>query len=83
MNSFRIYFNGQAITACQGQNLAFALWEAGIHTLRHSVRVAEPRGLFCGMGVCQECVVWMDGRRVEACMTPVKPELQASSDAQA
>jgi aerobic-type carbon monoxide dehydrogenase small subunit (CoxS/CutS family) len=80
MNSFRIYFDGQPITACPGQTLAFALWRAGIRTLRRSVSVAEPRGIFCGMGVCQECVVWMNGRRVEACMIPVKPDLRAGSD---
>ncbi len=35
-------------------------------------RRAEPRGLFCGMGVCFDCLVTVDGRPgVRACMTPV------------
>ena len=26
---------------------------------------------FCGMGACYECLVLIDGRRTQACLTPV------------
>jgi len=33
-----------------------------------------PRGLFCGMGICFDCLVTVDGRpNVRACMTTVQP----------
>jgi len=48
-----------------------ALTAAGIRTLRTNVR-GEPRGVFCGMGVCYDCLVRIDGRASQrACMTKV------------
>lgn len=32
----------------------------------------HPRGLYCGMGVCFECTVTVDGRVVRSCLTPVR-----------
>lgn len=41
--------------------------------LRLSHRSGEPRAMFCGMGVCFDCLVVIDGvRDVRACMTTVK-----------
>ena len=31
----------------------------------------SPRGLYCGIGVCQECRVVVDGEVVRSCVTPV------------
>jgi aerobic-type carbon monoxide dehydrogenase small subunit (CoxS/CutS family) len=78
MKELRFYFNGRAVTAVEGQTVAMALWAAGIRVLRTSARCSEPRGLFCGMGVCQECVVWIDGQLRESCMALVRPELSVS-----
>jgi hypothetical protein len=39
-------------------------------TRRFVGRCAAPRGLFCGMGVCFDCLVTVDGRSgVRACIT--------------
>jgi hypothetical protein len=35
----------------------------------------EPRAPFCGMGVCQECRVTVNGRRVLACQTECQPDM--------
>jgi sarcosine oxidase subunit alpha len=40
--------------------------------LRDSPRTGEPRGAFCFMGACQECLVHVDGMPRQACMTPVR-----------
>jgi predicted molibdopterin-dependent oxidoreductase YjgC len=72
--SFR--FDGQRIRAFEGESVACALFAAGIRTLRQSPRTEMPRGLFCLMGSCQECVVWVDGRRVAACQEPVREGLE-------
>ena len=53
-------FEGQALSARRGETLAAALSAAGIRELRLT-RSGEPRGIFCGMGVCQECLVVIDG----------------------
>ena len=52
--------------------MAAALTAAGVTALRRS-RGGEARGIFCGMGVCHECLVTVDGRPGQrACMTGVR-----------
>lgn len=46
---------------------------AGIIVLRIS-RLGEPRGIYCGMGYCHECLVTVDGTsNVLACLTDARP----------
>jgi predicted molibdopterin-dependent oxidoreductase YjgC len=65
-----ITVDGRAVRAFAGESIATALLAAGIRRLRSSPGGA-PRGLFCGMGVCQECVVEVDGATVPACQARV------------
>lgn len=66
-----IIFEGLSIAARRGETIAAALSAAGELTLRETKHGAR-RGLFCGMGVCQECRVVVDGRHgVRACMTRI------------
>ena len=68
-----ILFNGSRVQAFEGQTIGAALWGAGHRQLRRTSRRNEPRGLFCGMGVCFDCLVRVDGRdNVQACLTPVR-----------
>ena len=61
-------FDGEPVAAKPGQSVAAALTEAGILGLRRTTG-GHDRGIFCGMGVCQECLVTVDGQRnVRACM---------------
>jgi predicted molibdopterin-dependent oxidoreductase YjgC len=69
-------FDGRRVTARPGQSVAMALWDAGIRALRESPLDAAPRGVFCAIGVCQECVVVIDGVRRPACTTLVRPGLK-------
>lgn len=63
-------FDGAPINFGQGQSVAAALTEAGHRALRHTAKGAS-RGMFCGMGVCQDCLVTIDGiPNQRACMTP-------------
>lgn len=66
-----ITVDGKPLCAYPGESLAAALLAGGTHTLRSSPRTRQARGAFCFMGVCQECLVYLDGRRVLACQTPV------------
>lgn len=57
----------------EGEPIAAALAAAGIADLRSSHRFHEPRGIFCGIGQCQECVMVVDGRpNIRTCVTPLK-----------
>jgi aerobic-type carbon monoxide dehydrogenase small subunit (CoxS/CutS family) len=69
-----IYIDGTEVRAFLGETVAAAAIAAGFRALRSSLRVREPRGLFCGIGVCFECLITVDGAvGVRACMTPVAP----------
>jgi predicted molibdopterin-dependent oxidoreductase YjgC len=63
--------DGQPLRAPAGQSIAAVLLGAGRQTLRESPVRGSPRGLYCGIGVCQECRVRADGEIVRACVTPV------------
>lgn len=75
--SFR--FDGEMLTAREGETLAAALYAQGRRTLRMNRDDGGPRGAFCFMGVCQECVVSIDGRLTEACRTLVHDGLVVES----
>jgi predicted molibdopterin-dependent oxidoreductase YjgC len=65
------FFDGQPVSARVGESVAAALFASGMKTLRTSPRECAPRGMFCLMGSCQECLVMVDARRVRACRTAV------------
>lgn len=52
--------DGRAVEAAADSSLASALLAAGVTAFRRSVG-GEPRGPVCGMGVCFECRVTVDG----------------------
>ncbi|WP_243741055.1 (2Fe-2S)-binding protein [Streptomyces sp. 8K308] len=55
-----------------GQTVAAVLVGAGTWALRRNPVTGEARGPFCGMGVCLECEVTVDGRAaVRACLEHV------------
>lgn len=63
-----ISFEGRAVAARPGQSLGAALAASGEHALRYTSQ-GDCRGLFCGMGVCQDCLVTVDGvPNQRACM---------------
>ena len=71
MSDVTITFEGAPLSARPGESVAAALAGNGVLTLRQTRSGAE-RGMFCGMGVCQECLVEVDGRpNQRACMTKV------------
>jgi thioredoxin reductase len=72
MTNIVFQFEGREITAREGESLAAALTQAGVRAFRETAKDAE-RGIFCGMGVCQDCLVNVDGTpNRRACMTPVE-----------
>ncbi|MDO9404193.1 MAG: (2Fe-2S)-binding protein [Polaromonas sp.] len=63
--------DGQPVEAFEGESVAAALYATGRRELRHSPRSDLPRGLFCLMGSCQECLVWSGVRKLPSCQLPV------------
>jgi sarcosine oxidase subunit alpha len=72
----RIRVDGQPLEVAAGTSLLAALWNAGVRVVRTSV-AGEPRGPLCGMGVCMECRVTVDGRpQRRACLETVREGLE-------
>jgi predicted molibdopterin-dependent oxidoreductase YjgC len=68
-----ITVDGAALEAREGESIAAALLASGHRATRWTARTGEPRGYFCGMGVCHDCLVVVDGLpNVRACMTPAR-----------
>ncbi len=68
----RLSVDGETILAYEGETVATALLTAGHRAFRHTV-AGEPRGIFCGIGVCYDCLVGIDGLgNVRACVTRVR-----------
>jgi len=75
----RFQFNERVIGALQGETIAAALSAAGVTTFRHTPTGA-PRGLFCGMGACFDCIVTLDGRIGQrACLTQAADGMTVAS----
>jgi glycine/D-amino acid oxidase-like deaminating enzyme len=78
-----IHFDGRPIAALEGETIAAALSAAGIVAFRRTASDA-PRGLYCGMGACFDCVVTVDGRIGQrACLTRVADGMQVTGAAPA
>ena len=53
--------------------MAAALTAAGVRSWRTTRRGQQPRGLFCGIGACFDCLLTIDGRPAQrACLVPVR-----------
>jgi NADPH-dependent 2,4-dienoyl-CoA reductase/sulfur reductase-like enzyme len=64
--------DGRRLDAPVGHTVAAALTAAGIRAFRRTTR-DEPRGVFCGMGVCFDCLVTIDGvPHQRACMSELR-----------
>ena len=73
MSTVTITFAGRTLQARDGQSVAAALTAAGVRAWRTTRRGARPRGLFCGIGVCFDCLLTIDGRPAQrACLVPVR-----------
>jgi len=68
-----IYVDGKKMTARNGEMIAAALIANGKEIFRYTNDRHEPRGLYCGIGRCTDCVMIVDGiPNVRTCVTPVE-----------
>ena len=71
--------NGATVSVPSGATVAVAVAMAG-QTCRKSV-TGEPRGVLCGMGICFECRVVINGRaHSRSCQILCEPGMEVSTD---
>ena len=75
-------FNGTPLEAAPGQSVGAALTANGITAWRSTRKGGRPRGLFCGIGVCFDCLLTVDGAANQrACLVEVREGLEVDGSA--
>ena len=75
-----IEVDGERIEARAGEPLAAALMAAGKTVFRHTQERREPRGIFCAIGRCTDCMMVVDGvPNVRTCVTPVRAGMRVET----
>ena len=68
-----IEVDGKKIKAKRGEMIIAALLANNIRINRYTLKKKEPRGIFCGIGQCTDCVMVVNGKpNVRTCITPVE-----------
>jgi predicted molibdopterin-dependent oxidoreductase YjgC len=74
-----VVVDGREVQAFEGESVLAVLWASGDHTVHTTALTREARGFFCGIGVCFDCLVTIDGTvNVRACLEPVRPGMTIS-----
>ena len=72
--------DGVPVSMPSGSMVAAAILKSGTHTFRRSV-TGEPRGPLCGMGICFECRVTIDGKaHCRSCQTTCENGMDVRTD---
>lgn len=80
-DTLRFTFDARPLTAVRGQSVGAALTAAGIRSWRSTREQQRPRGLFCGIGVCFDCLLTVDGRpNQRACLITVRDGMRLESN---
>jgi predicted molibdopterin-dependent oxidoreductase YjgC len=71
-----VRFQGTKLMLPSGENLAGALLVAGVMPFRYTSVSGAPRGPFCMMGACYDCLVEIEGVSRQACMVQVTQDME-------
>jgi len=79
-NEISFHFNGEKFTGAAGQSVAAALIANGQRELRRTRFGEEQRSIFCGIGICFDCVVTIDGvANQRACLIEISNNMKVES----
>jgi len=72
--------NGNTVSVAMGTVVAAAIAQAGLTRFRRSVS-GEARGPLCGMGICMECRVTINGQtHCRSCLTLCADGMEVRTD---
>lgn len=73
-------FDGREVGFRPGQTVGAALVRDGTLSWRRTRHAGRPRGLFCGIGVCFDCLVTVDGHpNQRACLVVARPGMAVTT----
>ena len=63
----------EELTGYEGEPIAAALKAQGVMIHRYTKKEHKPRGIFCAIGRCTDCVMIVDGKpNIRTCITPLE-----------
>ncbi|MCI6857680.1 MAG: (2Fe-2S)-binding protein [Eubacterium sp.] len=66
-------YDGKEMKGYEGEPIAAALRVNGVMVHRYTKKRQEPRGVFCAIGRCTDCVMVVNGKpNVRTCITPLE-----------
>jgi len=78
--TIKIEVDGELIDAIEGEPIAAALMAAGKSVFRYTRKRKEPRGVFCAIGQCTDCMMTVDDvPNVRTCITPVRDGMKVQT----
>jgi predicted molibdopterin-dependent oxidoreductase YjgC len=79
--SFTVRVDGREVAAYDGDTIAAVLVRDGGVAWRRTRSGDRPRGLFCGVGACHDCLVTVDGvPGVRSCLAPAADGAVVATD---
>ncbi|MGE4277416.1 MAG: (2Fe-2S)-binding protein [Lawsonibacter sp.] len=73
-------FDGKPMQGYEGESIAAALRAEGVMVHRHTSKFGLPRGIFCAIGRCTDCVMIVDGKcNIRTCVTPLKAGMKVQT----
>lgn len=73
-------YDGKELSGYEGEPIAAALKAAGIMVHRYTAKQHKPRGIFCAIGRCTDCVMIVDGKpNIRTCITPLKAGMKVQT----
>lgn len=78
-----VTIDGRKVQAFEGELVSSVLHAEGISVFGRKRTTGRPSGIYCGMGVCYECLVTIDGTsNVRACQTYVEDQMAIETTGQ-
>ena len=73
-------YDGKVLEGYEGEPIAMALKANDIEIHRYTTKLHKPRGIFCSIGRCTDCVMVVDGvPNVRTCMTALKEGMRVQT----
>ena len=69
----QIILNDKPVFTYEGELVSTVLQSEGIHIFNRKHKTGKPAGIYCGMGICYECLVNVNGvANTRACQSPIE-----------
>ena len=73
-------FDGREVEGYEGEPIAAALKAAGVMVHRYTKKEHKPRGIFCAIGRCTDCVMVVNGKpNIRTCVTPLEEGMKVQT----